>query len=232
MFNKKVDGSSNFPGSKFKQGLIFDSAYNSNDYSKYDYITIWINSPWGDNPSKTDFNPYWHGEMIKTAKQLNKMPVFYAYIIAFQGRAMYGYKDCDVDPVNNLCRKGANFIRNNRQLLVSRYAHQSSEIAKALGNRNAECIFLIEPDFWQYYGDTATQEGGTLSGEYMRSLFDDFAKAIRNELPNAKISWDLSAWIGEQGLINWWGYFRTSPFIDFVHTSGGQVILIRFRIRN
>ena len=56
----------------------------------------------------------------------------------------------------------------------------------------------------------------------MRDLFDDFARAIRKYLPNAKISWDISAWIGEEGMRKWWGFFRSSRFIDFVHTSGGQ----------
>ena len=141
--------------------------------------------------------------MISKCKQLNKIPLFYAYVIAFEARAKYGYKDCDVDPVNNLCKNGANFIRQNRALLVSRYTHQAKAIATALGDRNAECIFLIEPDFWQYYGDVHLQQGGALSGEYMRALFDDFALEIRKELPNAKISWDLSAWITEPGLNRW-----------------------------
>ena len=45
--------------------------------------------------------------------------------------------------------------------------------------------------------------GGTLSGEYMRALFDDFVKAIKAELPNAIISWDISAWIGVDGFTQW-----------------------------
>jgi hypothetical protein len=147
---------------------------------------------------------------------------FLRYIIAFEARAKFGFQDCDVHPTNNLCHKGAKFIKDNRALLVSRYTHQATEIAKALGDKNAACVFVIEPDFWQYYGDTATQEGGTLSGQYMRELYDDFAKEIKKQLPNAKISWDLSAWIGEYGMTQWWSYFKDSPYVDFVHTSGGQ----------
>lgn len=211
-----------FPGSKFKHGITFDGVFNDDDYKRYDYISMWINSPHSDDPTNTDYNPYWQGTMIKKCKQLGKIPVFYGYIIAFEARAKNGLQDCDVDPINNLCHKGANFIRNNRALLVSRYTHQASKIAEALGDRNAPCVFIMEPDFWQYYGDH-TQEGGSLSGEYMRALFDDFAKEIRKQLPKAKISWDLSAWIGYQGMSKWWGYFKTSPYIDFVHTSGGQV---------
>ncbi len=42
-----------------------------------------------------------------------------------------------------------------------------------------------------------------MSGEYMRVLMDDFVKAIKAELPNAIISWDISAWIGTAGFTQW-----------------------------
>jgi hypothetical protein len=37
----------------------------------------------------------------------------------------------------------------------------------------------------------------------MRALFDDFAKAIKNELPNAIISWDISAWASQDQMKKW-----------------------------
>ena len=63
-------------------------------------------------------------------------------------------------------------------------------------------LFCCVACFRQYYGDPK-QKGGTLSGAYMRALFDDFVAAIKKELPNAIISWDISAWIGEQGMRTW-----------------------------
>lgn len=201
--------------------MAFDNIFTDNDYRKYDYISIWINSPRSEDSKNTDFNQYWHGEMIKKCKQLNKIPLFYAYVIAFEARAKFNYQDCDVHPTNNLCVNGANFLRSHRDHIVSRYDHHAREIAKSLEDRNAHCIFLIEPDLWQYYGDKK-QQGGTLSGSYMRSLYDDFARSIKKHLPNAKISWDLSAWIGYSGMSEWWAFFKSSPYVDFVHTSGGQ----------
>jgi hypothetical protein len=56
----------------------------------------------------------------------------------------------------------------------------------------------------------------------MRALFDDIAKAIKTELPNARISWDISAWLTESAMQSWWGFFSSSVNIDFIHTSGGQ----------
>lgn len=77
---------------------------------------------------------------------LNKMPLFYAYIIAFEARTKAGLKDCDVG-TPSLCQNGADFIRNNRAFLVNRYSYQASKIAEIIG-RNANAVFLIEPDFW------------------------------------------------------------------------------------
>ena len=85
--------------------------------------------------------------MIDICKKSSKIPVFYAYIIAFQARKDRNLQDCDVAPSNNLCYQGANYIRQNRQLLVNRYGHQASKIAERLGP-NSVAVFLIEPDFW------------------------------------------------------------------------------------
>jgi hypothetical protein len=62
--------------------------------------------------------------------------------------------------------------------------------------------FIVKNFIRQYYGDTH-QLGGTLSGTYMRNLFDDIGKIIKDSLPNAIISWDISAWIGESGMRAW-----------------------------
>ena len=130
-----------FPNCQFKSG----QAYSGNkDYSKSDFISIWINSP---NNGNTDFNIYWHGPMIDECKKINKLPVFYSYIIAFEARQRQGLQDCDVSPTNNLCTRGSQFIKDNRALLVSRYTHWASKIAERLG-KNSSAIFLMEPDFW------------------------------------------------------------------------------------
>ena len=49
----------------------------------------------------------------------------------------------------------------------------------------------MESSFSQYY-DNPKQEGGSLAGEYLRELFDDFGKKIRDQLPNAIIAFDVS----------------------------------------
>jgi hypothetical protein len=54
----------------------------------------------------------------------------------------------------------------------------------------------------------------------MRSFFDDIVTAIKSECPNARISWDISAWLTESAQQTWWGFFATSTNIDYIHTSG------------
>ena len=118
---------SKFPAGQFRVGRNYDQP--STDYSQYDYVSIWINTPASDG-SGTNFNPWYQGEMIKATKKAGKIPLFYAYIIAFEGRYKADLQDCDVRPTNNLCTNGADFIKKNRELLVSRYAHHAKEIAK------------------------------------------------------------------------------------------------------
>ena len=89
---------------------------------------------------------YYQGAMLRKCLAMKKTPLFYAYIIAFEGRVKQGLKDCDVG-TPSLCQGGADFIRANRQYLVSRYEHQALKSAEILGT-DGEAIFLIEPDFW------------------------------------------------------------------------------------
>ena len=83
--------------------------------------------------------------MLETCVKLKKLPVFYAYIIAFEARVKWGLKDCDVG-TPSLCQQGADFIRKNRDHLVARYKHQAQNIAQYLG-KDGKAVFEIEPDF-------------------------------------------------------------------------------------
>ena len=128
--------------------------------------------------------------MLNACNQYKKMPVYYGYTIAFMARAEWGLQDCDVGSPN-LCQKGADYIRANRANILAKYRQIALETAKIIGT-NTPMVWLIEPDFWQYYGDS-NQQNGPLSGTYMRQLFDDIAVNIKAELPNSMISWDISA---------------------------------------
>jgi hypothetical protein len=190
-----------FTNGTFQLGISYDQTNKCTlNLNGYDYITIWLEALDQANTT-TDFDPWYQGAMVNCSIKNQKLPVFYAYIIATEAKHKIGLKDCNVDANWNLCKFGSQFIRDNRALLVDRYHHYASKIAAYLGS-SAKTIFLIEPDFWQYYG-TSTQQGGALSGPYMKALFDDFVSAIKSHLPNALISFDISAWLSQDQYRTW-----------------------------
>ncbi|CAF0870650.1 unnamed protein product [Brachionus calyciflorus] len=207
-----------FQDNRLKIGISFDWTLNNViNYDNFDYISIWLAYDW---TLGTNYNEWFHGPMIDAAIKYNKKVLFYMYIIAFSARFDRNLQDCDVNLDFNLCTHGAQYIRDNRQMLVDKYRYHAKWIADKYG-RLQRVVFAIEPDFVQYYSDQR-QNGGALSGEYMRLLFDDFVNALKSELPNALISWDISPWLGIDGMRTWWGYFETAQ-IDYIHTSGGSL---------
>jgi hypothetical protein len=56
----------------------------------------------------------------------------------------------------------------------------------------------------------------------MRQLFDDIATAVKSEMPNAKFSFDISAWLSESAMTTWWGNPRgdsQSPKLNKVYVQ-------------
>lgn len=86
--------------------------------------------------------------MLEKCKEHNKIPVFYAYVIAFEARVKNKLLDCDVvlDGVN-LCTDGSCFIKESRDHLINVYSYHANEISKIM-DKDATVIFLMEPDFW------------------------------------------------------------------------------------
>lgn len=81
----------------------------------------------------------------------------------------------------------------------------------------------------QYYGDNTTQYNGVLTLDYMKALFKDFISAIKAQLPNALISWDISAWIDQDGFKKWlvsnmriFENQEKSCLIIFIYFQGGR----------
>ena len=170
---------------------------SSIDYSKYDHIAIWLgyshtNRNVGTYYTINDlhFDPNTHGKMLNITRRLGKIPVFYSYIIGFAGRYLLALEECEIEPTNSLCQKGSNFIRNYKKTIISIYNDYSSNIAKYIGEMGF-CVFLIEPEFYQYFGNS-NQQGGSLTGKEMAALFNLITATIKNHLPNAAISWDIS----------------------------------------
>ena len=122
---------SSFINGKFKVGIDYNYYTGHNvDLSQYDYISIWMDTI--DSAGSTAWNPYYQGVMLDVCTKNNKIPLFYAYVIAFEARSKKGLQDCDVGSPN-LCQQGAEFIRNNRQNLVNKYTEHATGIAARYG---------------------------------------------------------------------------------------------------
>jgi len=200
------------------------------DYSGVDYLTIWIGQRAGAHSHCTAppcFNPFWHGEMLSLAKKKGLGVVFYAYVIAFLAKHGAGLNDCDVGGVASLCQKGADFIRSHEVEILRTYSSFARETAARLG-AEAEVLFLMEPDFHQYH--ESTQEGaGPLAHSEMVELFSRLSQAVRQHLPFAKISLDVSPWVNNQE--EWLQPFLLGSAFDFLHTAGGRTTADSTRIR-
>jgi len=48
-----------------------------------------------------------HGDMLDTVKKLNKIPVFYSYIIGFAAKYILGLKEYNLASTKTLCTHGA-----------------------------------------------------------------------------------------------------------------------------
>lgn len=206
------------------------------DYSDADYVTIWI----GDGSQKNNqYNTYWEGDMLKTCKSKNKNAVLYAYIIAFVARNKGGLQDCDVAGKNSpssLCTQGAKYIRSNRALILDTYSNFATGVAKDWGT-SEPIVWLLEPDFYQY--TEASSYWGTmdspLTTKEAADLMSDISSRIKEKLPNARLSLDISPWMGGTSWQNeqtaWWNAMPKSSF-SYRHTSGGRTEGNNSRIRS
>jgi hypothetical protein len=145
------------------------------------------------------------------------MPVLYGNIIEFKGHSK-GINECNQKASDQmLCKKRANFIRNNTERIIEKYVRHAKKAAEYLG-RDAWATFLIEPSFYQYLSKKSghTVQDGLLSHEYLKSLFNNITESIKSALPNALISWEIKP--GEE-LNTWWDFFNYTKFIDFIDTN-------------
>ena len=76
------------------------------------------------------------------------MPVFYMNLISYLANEYDRLKDCNSDVVEeyNLCNRGADFIRHNRDIIIQKYSTETDLILKGIDDANAVVLFFIEPD--------------------------------------------------------------------------------------
>jgi hypothetical protein len=149
-----------------------------------------------------------------------------SYIIAFSARRDMGLQDCNVNDQTNLCRYGATYLRNRLEnRIIPQYAMYARGFAASCGTTKP-IVWMMEPDYYQYHagGDAnalTPQEAGQIMGRLVAT--------VRQHLPNAIFSLDISPWIPNEGA-DWYANFNMADF-TFINTSGGGTDANNARIR-
>ena len=187
-------------------------------------------------PQLDIFTPGWMGqkdtfdmmsvctETASNGQLVNKVPVIVAYVAAFYAKRHFGRCDCNVTSCgsnNDLCHNGAADIQQNLTAIINVYKSYAQGFASCYGTTKP-IIFEMEPDWYQYtYTNSQTQpmtaaQAGTIMGQ--------FVDAVKQVLPNAVFSLDISPWVGSNGMDNgadWYSHFDMTKF-TFINTSGGS----------
>ncbi|MBN1309567.1 MAG: carbohydrate binding domain-containing protein [Chitinispirillaceae bacterium] len=150
--------------------------------------------------------------MLNKCKSGNKTPALYMYIIAKSS----GLGDCNTG--GGLCEQGANYIRNNRDKIKGYYRDYASAIKSAFGTSDP-VICIMEPDYYQY--TYSSQQGGGLSFQDAGTLMGELVDIVKEQLPNALLSMDISPWIEDQGATNNWLNALPISKVNYMSTSGG-----------
>jgi len=148
------------------------------------------------------------------------VPVVVAYVAAFYAKRHNGLNDCNVGSPD-LCTHGALFIKQNLSNILDVYRSYAQGYAQCYGTTRP-IVFEMEPDYYQY---TTSSQTDPMTPQEAGSIMSQFVGVIREHLPNAVFSMDISPWVapnnGSDHGADWYSNFDMSLF-TFVHTSGGS----------
>lgn len=201
-------------------------------------------------PELDFFTPGWMGlsdtfdqsyvcEEGKQGAVLGKqVPVIVAYVSAFYVKRHHGNLcDCNVlecgqtdGKANDLCHFGAQYIKQDLAAIVNVYKSYAQGYAACYGTTRP-LVFEMEPDWYQY---TINEQGAPLTKQEAGDFLGQYVSAIKQYLPNAYFSIDISPWVDDNGATNgkdWYSHFDLSKF-TFVNTSGGSTLGANTKIRN
>jgi hypothetical protein len=207
-----IDSNNNF--TRFVHGISSDKTWQNDNIGAPTPTQLiagpWVGSQW----------EYWHTDWLQKfdlPNNVGKTPYMYIYQIAGRANkdAAWGLSDCNlgVAPEKTLCKRGADFIRQNRAAIGDEYSKVANKIASIYGTQRP--IFIhIEPDFYQY-NDPAQFNGGITKEDATKTM-NEFADKIKAALPNARLVMDISPW--NQDLAGWSAGFASK--FDFAGLVG------------
>jgi hypothetical protein len=191
---------------------------SGSNYSYLNFVSTWVGdetngglnswSATGTNSSCGDCS------LVQTVAGTSSMVVFYTYFIGFQACKMGGYCDCNTDPTPNLCSNGAQWIRDNRAIIVRAYG----EYARVVYARSPSkpVIWWLEGDFPQY---NATSQTSPLSYAELGQLTRDITCAIKSNEPNAIVASNHAPWLADDVTTGFWAA-QPVDVLDLIWVQG------------
>jgi hypothetical protein len=141
--------------------------------------------------------------------------VYYAYFIGYQANLMSGFGDCNVDMDDEtLCTRGAQWIRDNRNLIIEMYANYARMVHRTSPGK--QVIWWLEGDFIQYSYD---DQSNPLSYAELGALARDITCAIKSNQPSAVVAMNHSPWISDQQSDGFWSA-QPMDVLDLVWVQG------------
>ncbi|MGC4067900.1 MAG: hypothetical protein QM784_25250 [Polyangiaceae bacterium] len=142
--------------------------------------------------------------------------VYYTYFIGYQANLMGGFGDCNVDMSDghNLCSDGAQWIRDNRALIVEMYANYAKKTYEQSPSKPV--IWWLEGDYVQY---SYSKQSNPLSMSELGALARDITCAIKSNMPNAVVGMNHSPWISNEQANAFWSA-QPIDVLDLVWVQG------------
>jgi len=175
-----------------------------------------------------------------------KVPALVSYVIGFTARDDVADNiclgDCNAPTTagtgcttqSDLCTGGAAYLRTAfTSRVLPTYELFAKGFASACGTTRP-IIWEMEPDFYQYF-DTG-QGGDPLTGAEAANYMSQMIATVKQYLPNAVFSMDISPWMSPTngctagGKAGWYSYFDMTQF-TFINTSGGGTLAASANIR-
>eukprot|EP00461_Guttulinopsis_vulgaris_P001280 UN01280 len=206
-------------GCSFGYGVGYVDEYKDPQFESFpfDYITVWYQN------KAPEWNEWWIGKALALAIKYNKPLGIFAYVIAGSAKVNLNIQDCDVHPTENLCYKGANWMRQNWESnIIPQYQRAGEEITKAIQTWNnanptkkytKSILWFIEPDFQQYRGAEQLDGGipmSKLTGKYYVEIVSTIVKyqiGTKN-----KFFVDVSPWLNDE--FNAWMESYPQQYVD------------------
>jgi hypothetical protein len=168
----------------------------------------------------------------------NLVPVIVAYVSAFYVKRHHNNLcDCNVQTCgqtdgrpNDLCNFGAQYVKQDVDKIVEVYRNYAKGYADCYGTTRP-IVFEMEPDWYQYTEDTQISPMTVAEAAMIMTRYVD---AIKESLPNAYFSLDISPWVEGNGATNgknWYSSFDLTKF-TFINTSGGNTQAATEKIRD